>query len=321
MKFEVVLCPLCGSDEDRSVFQISSRRIVQCRGCGLIYRNPRPTAKDLASAYVQDSMDFLGEERVGGRRSQQFRRFLDSFPDRPGHLLDVGCGSGFFLKMAQERGWHVVGVDPDAQAVAYAKAHHQVNAVCSDIRDLSFPEGSFDLVTLWNVLDHTPDPVDVLTRVHRLLKEKGYLFIRTPNAAWQYTSFRVAKFLRPLGWEKLFDRHPYSLFIFHLTNFSRTTLRLLLDHSGFIPLYIRNSPPIPGDPYLGLGPTGEQLVGLAKLAVHGTAQAVAILSGGRWLIGSSIEAWGQRGQIHHRPVRVRRAIATGKEPEESVNAP
>ncbi|MCZ6481263.1 MAG: methyltransferase domain-containing protein, partial [candidate division NC10 bacterium] len=173
-----------------------------------------------------------------------------------------------------------------------------VNALLGDIRDIGFPDGSFDLVTLWNVLDHTPDPLKLLLEVHRVLKEDGRVFIRTPNAVWQYLSFRLANFLRRFGGGKVFDERPFATFIFHLTNFSRPTLRLLFDHSGFFPISIRNSPPVPGDPYFGLGPTGERLVALGKRGVHGMAQALALLSGGRWLIGPSLEAWGRRGEIH-----------------------
>ncbi len=92
----------------------------------------------------------------------------------------------------------------------------------------------------------------------------------------------------------MFKKRPFATFIFHLTNFSRPTLRLLLDRSGFIPLRIRNSPPISGDPYLGLGSTGELLVAVGKRTVHGVAQGLALLSGGRWLMGPSLETWGRR---------------------------
>ncbi len=82
-------------------------------------------------------------------------------------------------------------------------------------------------------------------------------------------------------------RHP---------NLSRFTLRLVLDRSGFTLLSIRNSSPIPGDPYLGLGPIGKRLLALAKLSVYGIAQVTAIVSRGRWLIGPSLEVWGRRGK-------------------------
>jgi SAM-dependent methyltransferase len=213
-------------------------------------------------------------------------------------LLDIGCGYGFFLKIADEKGWKAVGVDVDPKGIAYAKEHLQVNALLGDIRELNFPDGSFDLVTLWNVVDFVPNPLDFLSEIRRVLKEDGYLFIRTPNVVWHYLSFRLANFLSRVGLGKVFEERPFATFIFHLTNFSCSTLRLVLERSGFASISIRNSPPIPGDPYLGLGPTGERLVALGKHGVHGMAQVLALLSGGRWLIGPSLEAWGQRGKIH-----------------------
>ncbi|MEE8240769.1 MAG: methyltransferase domain-containing protein, partial [Nitrospirales bacterium] len=75
---------------------------------------------DVRGAYAAARSSLELEERVGGRRSHQFRRFLDSFPERPGRLLDVGCGYGFFLKMAEEKGWEAVGVDLDPNGIAYA---------------------------------------------------------------------------------------------------------------------------------------------------------------------------------------------------------
>jgi hypothetical protein len=95
----------------------------------------------------------------------------------------------------------------------------------------------------------------------------------------------------------VFDERPFATFIFHQTNFSPRTLRLLLDRSGFALLSIRNSSPIPGDPYLGFEPVGKRLVALAKLGIYGIAQGVAIASGSRWLIGPSLEAWGRRVKI------------------------
>ncbi len=271
--------------------------MVRCHRCSLVYRNPRPTASNVRENYASERTSLGWEERVGNRRSHQFHRFFDLFPGRPGRLLDIGCGYGFFLKIAEERGWETVGVDLDPKGISYAKERLQVNALLGDFRDFNFGDASFDLVTLWNVVESVPDPVDVLAETHRLLKENGHVFIRTPNVTWQYLSFRLVKFLKHLGWGKLFDEHPHATFIFHQTNFSPRTLCLVLDRSGFAPLRIRNSSPIPGDPYLGLGPTGERLVALGKRGVHGVTQGLAIVSGGRWLIGPSLEAWGRRGKI------------------------
>ena len=294
--------------------------MVRCNGCSLVYRNPRPTASDIREAHAGNQTSLELEERVGNRRRHQFGRFLDSLPERPGRLLDIGCGYGFFLKIADEKSWKAVGVDLNPNGIAYAKERLGVNAVLGDFRDVRFPDGSFDLVTLWNVLDHTPDPLELLLEVHRVLKEDGRVFIRTPNAVWQYLNFRVANFLRHLGWGKVFDERPFATFVFHMTSFSRSTIRFLIEHAGFVPLGIENSKPTRGDPYLGLGSGGELLLTLIKLIVHGLAQSAYLASGGRFVIGSSLDAWGRRSQIQEVLVRVQRETAEGEESGESVDA-
>jgi len=295
VNFEAVCCHLCGCDEARPLFQVLAQGMVKCRGCGLIYRDPPPTPQDLARAYSGDRIDLAQEERVGERRKQHFSRFL-KHAGGPGRLLDVGCGCGFFLKLAQEAGWEAIGVDLNPKAITYAKESLRVNALLGDLRDIHFSDGSFNLVTLWNVLDHASDPVDLLLEVHRVLKDDGRVLIRIPNADWHHLNLRLASFLRRLGWGKVFEERPHTTFLFHQTNFSPFSLRLALNRSGFVPLGIRNSLPVTGDPYLGLGPLGKRLVALAKLGIYGIAQGVAIASGGRWLIGPSLEAWGRRGK-------------------------
>ena len=283
-------CPICGDEKARSALEIPSTRMVRCRRCGLVYRPPVPPSGS-SSPNAGGPADLEFEERVGERRSRHFRRFLDG-AGLPGKLLDVGCGYGLFLHLAREAGWESVGVDVDPQAVTYARDRLRVNALGGDLRDVRFPDGSFDLVTLWNVLDHAPDPLDLLEEVRRVLKAGGRVFIRTPNATWQLLSFKLAGLLKRLGWGAVFDER--LTFVFHVTSFSRSTLRLLLERAGFVPLSIGNSRPIQGDPYLGLGPAGERLISVAKLAVQGLAQGVWLLSGGRWLIGSSLEAYARR---------------------------
>jgi len=295
--FEAVYCPLCGRDEAYPVLEWRNRRMVRCRGCSLLYRNPRPTASDVRRVYSTERTTLEWEERVGDRRRHQFGRFLDSLPERPGRLLDIGCGYGFFLKMAHERGWEAVGVDLDPKGIAHAKERLQVNAVLGDLREVHFPDGSFDLVTLWNVVECVPDPLELVRNIRPLLREGGTVYIRTQNEAWQLLSFRLTSLLPRLGWNSVFEKRPFPTFVFHVSSFSRSTLRLLLEQSELVPLSIKNSKPTQGDPYLGLGSKGELLLTLIKLTAHGLAQSAYLISGGRWLIGSSLEAWGRRGRI------------------------
>ncbi len=293
MEVAVQSCPLCGSGQSEPRLQILARRMVRCQQCGLIYRNPRPTAKDLTLAYAVSPTALVREERVGARRSRQFRRFLDGWAGQPGRLLDIGCGYGFFLKLAQEAGWEALGVDLDPRAVAYAKDHLQVNALWGELRNFRFEDGSFDLVTLWNVIECVPDPLALLLEVRRVLKPDGRIFIRTQNAVWHVVGFRLTGLLRRLGFGAIFDRRPYLLFVVNQVSFSQVTLKLLLEKAGFALFRIRNSPPIPGDPYVGLGLLGEAVVNLAKQGLHGLTQGMALVSGGRLLFGPSLEAYAQ----------------------------
>ncbi len=297
VNLETVCCPLCGSNEAYPVLEWRGRRMVRCHRCSLLYRNPRPTDSDLHAAYAGRQTSLELEERVGERRSRQFRCFLDLLPERPGRLLDVGCGYGFFLKMAEERGWEAVGVDLDPKSIAYAKERLRVDALQGDLRDFHFPEGSFDLVTLWNVLEYDPDPLELLRQLRRVLREGGKVFIRTQNEEWQRFSFNVTSLLPRLGWGGVFEKRPLVTFAFHMSSFSSFTLRLLMEYAGVDTLRIENSKPTQGDPYLGLSSGGELLLTLVKLTVHGLAQSASLVSRGRWLIGPSLEAWGRRGKI------------------------
>jgi len=272
--------------------------MVRCHECHLVYRNPRPTASTVRENYASERTTLAWEERVGKRRSHQFHRFFERFPDRPGRLLDIGCGYGFFLKTAEEYGWEAVGIDLDPKGISYAKEGLQVNALLGDLRDVDFPDDSFDLVTLWNVIECVPDPVEMLRQAGRVLKSGGTIFIRTQNEAWQRFSFRLTSLLPRLGWGSVFEKCPFAAFVFHMNSFSCSTLRLLIEQAGLIPLSIKNGKPTEGDPYLGLGSRAELMLTLIKLSVHGLSQTVYLVSRGRWLIGPSLEAWGRREKDH-----------------------
>lgn len=292
MNLDLARCPVCGHNQTLPLRATLPDPMVRCRGCGLLYRQPLPPEERVASAPADERARLELEEHVGARRSWHFRRFLRG-AGSPGRLLDVGCGYGFFLRLAGEAGWEAIGVDVDPVAVAYARNRLGVDARSGDLRELGLPKGSFDLATLWNALDFAPDPLELLREVHRVLKDGSQLFIRTPNATWQLLIARAGGLVRRLGWGGAIVA-PGAAFIFHETSFSRSTLRRLLKRAGFVALNIRNSPPVKGDPYLGTGRGGEVLITLAKGAVHGLSQCLSFLSAGRWLVGPSLEAYARR---------------------------
>jgi SAM-dependent methyltransferase len=95
-------------------------------------------------------------------------------------LLDVGCGSGSFLQIAQSCGWTVMGVEPDPKAVAYGR-EQGLNIVQGSIELFEGQESMFDVITLSHVIEHVHDPVALLRSCHRLLKPNGQIWLETPN--------------------------------------------------------------------------------------------------------------------------------------------
>lgn len=283
---EEVSCPLCGGAEATRVLRAGPREMARCRQCGLVYRNPRPSVAELTEGFAEDAAKAEEEEWLGERRGRNFRRFLDEWAGPPGRLLDVGCGYGWFLEMAKAHGWEVVGVDRSPEAVRHARERLGVDARCGELGAFRFPDGAFGLVTLWNVLEFVPDPVGFLREIHRVLEPGGTLFIRTQNYFFQRLAFVLT------GWLRRPDR-PYRTFVFHLSSFSSVPLRLLLRRTGFVALRVTNSTPTWGDPYRAFGGADRLLTAL-KLGVHGLVQGLYFLSGGRWVLGASLEACAQR---------------------------
>jgi 2-polyprenyl-3-methyl-5-hydroxy-6-metoxy-1,4-benzoquinol methylase len=110
---------------------------------------------------------------------------------RPGRVLDVGCGDGARLAWLRQRGWRVCGHDIDGEAARAAWEHHAVTVRVGPLADAGFAAGSFDAITLAHVLEHAPDPVDLLRTCRTLVKPDGVIACITPNIdSWGHRRFR-----------------------------------------------------------------------------------------------------------------------------------
>jgi len=213
---------------DPAVYFSSSRRvagylpIVRCARCGLLMTSPRDDEATLGRIY-SELTDRSGEqEDEAGRRNRADELALvKRYALPPGRLLDVGCGAGLFVCAAQKAGWEATGVDPSAWAVARGLER------CPGVRfragllsEVDFPAGSFEVVTLWNVLEHLPRPAETLDRIRSWLTRDGWLFLSLPNA-----DSRIAR---------LMGKRWVLLLREHLWYFSPTTMATLLSRSGFV---------------------------------------------------------------------------------------
>jgi SAM-dependent methyltransferase len=138
-----------------------------------------------------------------------------------GRLLEIGCATGAFLNgMKKQEGWEVAGVEISDQAAAIARQWYHLDVWTGALEQIDFPENSFDVVTLWDVLEHLPDPIGQLHRVKHLLKSGGYLIVRVPNSA-SLTAKIFGKYWA--GWDA-----PRHLFVF-----TPDTLRKMLHSAGY----------------------------------------------------------------------------------------
>lgn len=218
-------CVCCSAADLTPLFRKGEYVYVACGACGCASLDPIPpdTASIYDQRYFQNSvnggyLDYEADEelhRENARRRMELVKRLH--PGEPGHLLDVGCAAGFFLQHAQSCGWSVEGVDLSSWARERAQARFGIRVQPSLADE---PPSSFDVITLFQVLEHAPDPLSVLKEAHRCLRPDGALVIET----WDRGSALARLFGRT--WQQV---TPPS--VIHL--FTRKSLDALLARCGF----------------------------------------------------------------------------------------
>jgi len=170
-------------------------RVVQCRNCGLIYINPRPSKDEIANFYpdTYSWKETLTAEskitKIIRRLEKIYRYHLLSYETskivrvasrQTGKLLDVGCGAGDRLDIFRRLGFDTYGIEPSSSA-EYARRHLGLNVKQGDLFEANYPDSFFDIITLYNVLEHTHNPQKIIEELHRILKEDGIVAIQVPN--------------------------------------------------------------------------------------------------------------------------------------------
>ncbi len=244
---ESVVCNLCGADDAETIYEARAREagprdlvntyrasadelltdpLVRCRRCGLKYVNPRPRGAEIVEAYSQGA-DPTYVSQVDARErtfNDALARIEKLHPVR-GRLLDIGTAAGAFLAAARARGWDVDGCEPNRWLAEWGTRHYGIPIRPGDLFAQSFTPASFDVVTLWDVIEHTPDPARVIGHVSELLTPGGLLVINYPDiGSW---------IARLLG-----RRWPFLSSV-HLYYFTRQTIVRFLEQHGLEVLEIR----------------------------------------------------------------------------------
>ena len=265
---EYVKCNMCGHDDTRvrfpstlpegtppqnvEAFRCTSpgygrhHTIVKCQNCGLVYTNPRFTGDEILDSYAAVEDPLYLEERDG--RVLTFERHLrplEKIKAPPGKLVDVGAYTGVFVEIAAQHGWDAYGVEPSQWAVEQAR-ERGLHMIEGTLASPELADATFDVVTMWDVIEHVADPLGELRQADRLLKPGGLLVVHTMDID--------SRFARLMGgrWPWLMEMHIYY--------FSRRTLKHLLEKAGFTVIRIE-----PQGRYLRLGYFATRIGGFSPL--------------------------------------------------------
>ena len=198
-------------------------RIFKCADCGLVFAVPAGELKRVHSAYVNMIDERYIEEEQGRRVSacsiliklDKLKRDRNS----SSRLLDIGCGTGILLDEARKMGWETCGVEVSKWAAQYAKEKFNLKIHNTTLEEVKFSACSFDVVIMQDVIEHLVNPRQALTKVRKILKPDGILYINTPDI--KSISSRLLK----TKW--------WGMNSFHLYYFSKKSLDRLLVKSGF----------------------------------------------------------------------------------------
>jgi SAM-dependent methyltransferase len=191
-------CPMCGASDGAPLVETADQmlpgperfRLLSCRACGHLYQSPRPSPEAIGAYYPAGYISFQPAvadlpsplRRLELRRYYATRRrIVERAVAGPGRILDVGCATGNFLDAMRAAGWRAQGVEPSVEAAAYARERLGLDVLTGRLEDAALPSGAFDVVTLWDVLEHVHEPRATLAEAARLLRPGGALILGLPN--------------------------------------------------------------------------------------------------------------------------------------------
>jgi len=248
-----ITCNVCGADSFQELAHVESVGdewcIGKCTNCGLIYVNPVPLFDkeefpelSLDFQYTQYMHENISPDVIAyeveqlRKQFEEFSHFADGEFD-PLKFLDVGCGSGAGVRAATDLGWEAVGIDLDKALIKLGQEELKVDLRCSDLLESDFPTNHFHFVRLRDVIEHLPNPYDVLVEIKRILVPGGVTLLVTPNE--DSLTHGLRRFLGAKR-DTVAAVHPPH----HLHGFTPVTMKRIIERAGLTPLLIKTTMPV-----------------------------------------------------------------------------
>ena len=236
-------CPICNGTDLQAYMQCTdftyskkTFNISSCKACDFKFTNPRPSLNELGDYYQSEDYVSHSDTQVGLvnklyhlvrkytliKKLQLVYRWVGGIKKGDNkQILDIGCGTGAFLNVCKNAGFQVTGIEPETKAREYALSKYGLTISEEHVLD-TFESASFDVITLWHVLEHVPNLNERIAQIQRLLKPEGTLIVAVPNCssydAAHYKEYWAAYDLprhlyhfTPTDISNLFDRHQMKV--------------------------------------------------------------------------------------------------------------
>jgi SAM-dependent methyltransferase len=227
-----VVCNVCHSDDATILYPAGVaqiQQIVQCNRCGLMYANPRktPDCEEMKDYPDDPNWDMSKEnpqrfekEKLQVRDYAETRAELNALYPNRGKIVEIGSSMGFLLDSFRKDGWDVLGIDPDRNGCRYASEKNGIPTRVGTLEEARLPDASFDVVLMMHVIEHVPDPAQLLTEIRRILVPGGRLVMETPR--YDTLMYKIlGRRERSLGCEG------------HIYFFTNDSLRRIYEAAGF----------------------------------------------------------------------------------------
>lgn len=218
--WDKIACPICDGTTFTDLFTKDEEPFVECQQCSLTMINPRPTYASILKGYTKDySQGYINKKDKKIRRAKRrIRKMKKIIPE--GRWLDVGCSAGFILSVAKSANYDTYGIEIDPLGVKYAREALRLdNIFQGTFEEHHFDDNFFDIITLYDVIEHVQDLNKIVKELKRVLSKDGVIEIWTPDIG----HWRVPEPL--IEWRAI---SPSK----HLYYFNKKTLSMLLNKHG-----------------------------------------------------------------------------------------
>jgi SAM-dependent methyltransferase len=249
MSFALTRCPLCEGEHYEQIYEARDRhygisgvyRLDRCVNCSLVFLNPMFSDEELSALYPADYYAYqdhfprntwkdLVKTILGCRTETVDPKFAV-----PGRMLDLGCGSGWFLCGMREKGWETYGVEISSAGAELGRKQAGLNIFGGTIQQAGFPSEFFDYIRSNHSFEHVSCPGETLREIYRVLRPQGKLLIGVPNI-----ESLNARMFRHYWWYLGAPVHPFSYSVETLSkllqkhNFSIEKINYNSDWSGIL---------------------------------------------------------------------------------------